>query len=268
MRRLWIETLLAAQQGKSYSARVRPCGPEVSMNPCFFCVVPRALRLAVLPVLLLVCSACSSLARVYMVDVDSIAARGLSFAATPAYVFRPKEPDMAGVGAEDLRFREAADLVASCLNSRGMHEVKDMRKADVVVYLAYGVDDERRETRVVESPEIDPFLYHGPLVFRDPFLDDRVRWRREVTTVTTWRCWLDVSAYRLDGKGKPGEQLWSTRAQSRGRSHDLRAVLPWLVEAMRGDFAADTHGVASYEVRVDEGGPTEVIRRQGGRQGD
>ena len=37
---------------------------------------------------------------------------------------------------------------------------------------------------------------------------------------------------------------------------------------MRGDFAADTHGVASYEVRVDEGGPAEVIRRQGGRQGD
>ena len=37
--------------------------------------------------------------------------------------------------------------------------------------------------------------------------------------------------------------------------------MPWLVEAMRGDFAADTHGVASYEVRVDEGGPVEVIRR-------
>ena len=95
---------------------------------------------------------------------------------------------------------------------------------------------------------------------RDPFLFDRGL-RREVTTVTTWRRWLDVSAYRLDDKGRPAEQLWSTRAESRGRSKDLRAVMPWLVEAMRGDFAADTHGVASYEVRVDEGGPVEVIRR-------
>ena len=93
-----------------------------------------------------------------------------------------------------------------------------------------------------------------------PFLFDRGL-RREVTTVTTWRRWLDVSAYRLDDKGRPAEQLWSTRAESRGRSKDLRAVMPWLVEAMRGDFAADTHGVASYEVRVDEGGPVEVIRR-------
>ncbi len=228
---------------------------------CFSCFIPRALRLAALLTLCLVCSACSSLARVYLVDVDSIAVQGLSFAANPAYVFQPKGPDMAGVEAGDLRFREAADLVASCLNSRGMHEVTDIRKADVVVYLAYGVDDERRETRVVESPEIDPFRHHGPLVFRDPFFDDRVYWRREVTSVTTWRSWLDVSAYRLDGKGKPGEQLWSTRAESRGRSKDLRAILPWLVEAMRGDFAADTHGVASYEVRVDEGGPAELIRR-------
>ena len=218
----------------------------------------RVLHVAALLTLCLVCSACSSLARVYMVNVDSFAVQGLSFAAHPAYVFRPGEPDMAGVGSDDLRFREAADLVASCLNSRGMHEVKDISKADVVVYLACGVDGERRDFRVAAVP--DPYWYPGPWAWRDPFLFDRGL-RREVTTVTTWRRWLDVSAYRLDDKGRPAEQLWSTRAESRGRSKDLRAVMPWLVEAMRGDFAADTHGVASYEVRVDEGGPVEVIRR-------
>lgn len=226
--------------------------------------VARVLRMIALLVLCLACSACSacsSMAKIYMVNVDSIARKGLNFAAAPAYVFQPEAATMGGVKAEDLRFREAAGLVASCLNSRGMHEVTEPGKADVVVYLAYGVDDERRNAYVTESPEFDPFRYPGPLVFRDPFFDDRVRWRRDVTTVATWRRWLEVSAYRLDDKGKPGEQLWSTRAESRGPSRDLRAVLPWLVEAMRGDFASDTHGMASYEVRVGEGGPSEIIRR-------
>ncbi len=211
----------------------------------------------VLPLFFLLCPVCPAAAQAYVVQVDSIAADSLNFAANPDYVFRPGREGMVGVNVDDLRFREVAELVASCLASRGMREVADGERADAAVYLSYGVGDERREIRVMDIP--GPCRPLDPWCRDDPFFYDSCR-RRTVRVVTTWLIRLDVSAYSLNERGERSGQLWSTRAECRSSSRDERAVLPWLVEAMRGDFASDTHGIVSYEVRLNRNRPPEIRR--------
>ena len=219
----------------------------------------RVARACALMLSCLAVTACSSLAGIYQVNVDSMARQGLNFNAVPLYEFRPAPQIMQGVRADDLFFCNVADKVSSCLASRGMREARRGEKADVVIYLSYGVGDARQETAVESIPSYRPRI--GLRYWNDPFFFDDVYYRQRVYNYTSYLRWLEVSARRLV-KGEAEDQLWVTRAESRGSSADLYNVLPWLLEAMRADFAANTYGTAAYEVRVDRSGPAEIRRKR------
>jgi len=151
-----------------------------------------------------------------------------------------------------IEFQTYADLVAAEMSRRGYNPVPLERNPDLVVRMAYGVDQGRTEVR--SSPVYGSFGY-GLGWGRPRYglgLGATWPWGPDVVgmdyrSVTKYGKILELEI--LDGsasrRGAP-QKLFEGRAVSESRARDLPAVMPYLVQALFDRFP----GPSGQTVRV------------------
>ncbi len=158
-----------------------------------------------------------------------------------------------------LEFAQYASLVAAEMTRVGYRQAASGDRADLIVKLAYGVDEGRE--RVVSDPGFgygDPFWgpgwgYRGsfgrPVIVRtprglryvhgfyDPFLfGPRFGDYGSVRSYTVYTSGVDL----LIERGGTGERLFEGSAEAVSRNNDLTTIVPNLVEAMFTGFPGNS----------------------------
>lgn len=169
-------------------------------------------------------------AGVYYMTVDSIALPGADIK-DKTYILSSA---MKNVGDQDIRYKEFAKYIENALAKTGYQRL-DGGNANLIIRLAYGIG--KPETQVSTETYTTAAGYSY-----------RVGWTwinvpPQSTTVTTknttYERFLILEAY--DSKDRRS-QLWRTTVISKGRSSDLRVVLPHMIAAATYYFGKDSKG--------------------------
>ena len=167
-----------------------------------------------------------------------------------SFSIQPRDETLSG----GLEFNHYAGLVAAELTRVGYRPAPTGERADLVVKIAYGVDNGRE--RVVSDP--DPFwgpgwgypgFYSRPVIVRtrlgyryvpgfyDPFLfGPRFGDYGNVRSFTVYTSGLDVVIER----NGTGERLFEGSAEAVSRDNDLTKLVPNLIEAMFTGFPGNS----------------------------
>ncbi|MEK6263163.1 MAG: hypothetical protein AABP62_31685 [Planctomycetota bacterium] len=224
----------------------------------------RILNLAIV----LVCLSCSTAPTVpvFQVRVSSL----VDPDRTPgrSYVLLPSAE---GIDLEDLQFREFARYVAGALERQGFTRAPDFSKADVAVFLAYGIGDPQLQTYTYTVPvygqtgggtsTLNLSTYGaGGYSTTSGTITTLPRYgpvgSQSVTqsNVTYFRyLFLDAIDLRAFRESQKVLSVWRTNVTSNGSSGDLRLVLPILVAASEQYIAVNTG--KQVEVDLREGDP-------------
>lgn len=173
-----------------------------------------------------------------------------------SFTIAPDDVRLAG----SLEFAHYAELVAQRLAAQGYSRAADPASAQLVVRLAYHVDQGREQVRTTgfgRDPFFDPFYYDrywGPprywggwggwhsryaFGFHDPFL-----WGG-APQVERYTVYTSELTMRIDRAGSP-ERLFEGTARARSLSNKLTYLVPNLVDAMFTGFP----GNSGEEIRV------------------
>lgn len=168
------------------------------------------------------------------------------------FTVEPRDADLAG----GIEFGQYANLVAAELTRLGYRQASSGAPADLVVRLAYGVDNGRE--RIVREPGFaDPFwgpgwhragFYGRPVIVRtrrgyryvhgfyDPWLFGGGFGYDSVRSYTVYTSGIDLVIER----GGTGERLFEGSAEAVSRTNDLTRLVPNLVEAMFTGFPGNS----------------------------
>ncbi len=131
----------------------------------------------------------------------------------------------------DLEFQTYARYIENALSQKGYVRTYDVKNADILVSLAYGIGDPTTSTSTMVTSNGYGY-YTGYFWYYTPPTTT-------TETSTTYKRNLIVEAYDLkDPKNK--SQLWKTTATSVGTSSDLRSVLAYMVTAAGPYFGTST----------------------------
>lgn len=117
--------------------------------------------------------------------------------------------------AGDKDFAKAADALAQAMEARGYKRVARLEEADLGVYLAYKVSEERRAP--FENFDQGPAGYHPRSLF---FLD----YTRDVTVEA-----VDMARYKA---GDPRNVVWKMRLVTKGPTGDIQKAMPFVAAAV------------------------------------
>jgi hypothetical protein len=140
-----------------------------------------------------------------------------------------------------LEFQRYAGIVAQQMQARGYAPASDVKSADMIVQLGYGVD--RGQMRYVSDPFYysrfrDPFyspFYYPRFGYRSAFMygwNDPFWYGSGIDSYVEYHSQLDLHI-RAAGTNQP---LFDGRAQARSQTNRLDAIVPSLVEAMFTGF--------------------------------
>lgn len=175
----------------------------------------------------------------YTVKVDSIAD---SESLGETYVLKS---GLQGIADNDLRFKEYANIVSNALKRKGLKKVDDVKTADLVIMLAYGISDPKTKsytrsvpvygqnntTTVVNNSwgqQIGSFQTQQS----NPYAPSG--YQSVTDEVTTYDRFVVLTAYDAKDVIKPRgkdekfepKMAWETKVTSTGSSGDLRKVFP------------------------------------------
>jgi hypothetical protein len=187
-------------------------------------------------------------------------------------------PGNKDVSADDLQFREYASYLELALAERGFKKAADIKEADAVVFLAYGIGDPKTNYYSYSMPVWGQTGVSGAYTSGNLNLYGNSATYSQSTTYiptygvtgytsnlashTTYTRYIFVDAidnlaFKQTQKMLP---IWKTSVFSTGSSGDLRRVFPVMVAAMKSYLGANTK--QSITVNLDENDP-EVQKIKG-----
>ncbi|MCE5255288.1 MAG: hypothetical protein LLF89_00410 [Spirochaetaceae bacterium] len=233
--------------------------PEMKGGNCM-----KKLVLAVSLVSLMVISMASCATTKFLtVQVDSIGSD--IYQTEKTYIAVSTDKD---VEAGDLRFREYAGYIRKVLAKKGYREVDSSDDANIIVYLTYGIGDPEQHTYaysvpiygqigIAPSPGPGPGTPPGQAPHNPPFKQFNpvygiIGSTTKYENYTTYfrYCKIEAFDFKLLKETNTEKQLWSTIITSRGKSDDLRFVMPYMIAAAEDYIATDTD--KKVEVTIEE----------------
>lgn len=209
--------------------------------------------LVVLTAATVLMSGCATKGPQIDVSVDSIASEGA--VTKKKYILVPGTKD---ASAEDLQFKEFAAYVHRALVARGFVTADSIEKAEIVVYLTYGIGDPKEHLYSYSNPVFGQTgvsssttsatlnsygssgTYSGTTTYEPTY--GITGYESGVGSYTTYFRFMRLDAYDLDTyrKQKKLSQTWRTTVTSTGRSGDLRLVFPVLVAGSKAYFGSNS----------------------------
>jgi len=209
----------------------------------------------------------------FYVNVDSISSQGAG--AKKTFVLLPGNKD---TSVEDLQFREFASYVRRALTSKGFVPADGIEKADIAIFLAYGIGDPKEhlysyslpvfgQTGVSSATTFGTLstyggfgTYSATTTFTPTY--GITGYTSHVGSYTTYFRYMLLDAYDLNQyrKEKKLKELWRTTVTSTGSSSDLRRVFPILVAGSKPYIGSNTEN--KIEVVLDEN-DSEVLAIKG-----
>lgn len=174
------------------------------------------------------------------------------------------------VTADDLEFREYAGYLRRGLVQAGFSEAANFDKADLAIFVRYGIGDPKEHHFSYSLPIYGPigggtYTYSGTsyssyssatthgTIYQQPQYGVVGSQQVSRTDVTHLRYLLvdalDVKAHRTDKKVVP---VWQMEVFSRGSSADLRRVFPVLVVAATPHFGKNTKRRVVVDIMEDD----------------
>ena len=223
--------------------------------------------LAAVVLLLPLVSGCGGL--FFQVKVDSL--RDPSAESLPRYVLLPGN---SGIQVTDLQFREFAAYVRRALDARGFQAVEELDKADVAIFLAYGIGNPQT---VSYSFPIYGQTGGGVSTFSASSFGTG-RYSTTTGTIsspptygqvgnipvteTTYLRYIVLDAVDVGffARSNSIRQVWKTTISSSGSSADLRRVFPVMIGAATEHLGTDTRGQVRFTLTE---GDSRVLRVKG-----
>jgi len=183
------------------------------------------------------------------------------------YILLPSNKD---TKADDLQFKEYASYVNHVLQTKGFIPAKTFQKADVAIFLGYGIGDPEEHQYTYSLPSwgktgvsssyttgtVSSYgsygTYSGTTTYM-PTYGVTGSTTHSGSYTTYFRFMLldavDLNEYR---KSKREVQLWKTIVTSLGSSCDLRRVFPILVAASKDYIATNTGKKINVKLQEDD----------------
>lgn len=176
-------------------------------------------------------------------------------------------PGNKDVDENDLQFKEYAQYVHRALNNRGFVMEENLNKAEIVVFLTYGVGE---PVTSVESYAVPTF---GQTGYSSAYTTGRVNMyggysqnttlvpqygitgsRTEFATNTNYNRYLAMSAFSVPEfkKNKKRVELWQVSVTSKGPGDDLRRVFPVLAAASRSYINTNTDSKLKFTLEEND----------------
>ena len=212
--------------------------------------------------------------RTYEVKVDAITRPAASD--PQSYTLKSKNP---AVGEENLRYREAAELVKTALSGKGLYEAPTAEKADMVVELDYGMEAPRTKVERVSVPvyaqvgggvrydTVPVTDARGNTTYRtvavyDPPRTELIGYDDVPRQITVYEKYLRITARENKEvvEGRPPAELWSVHASAEDESKDLRKYLPMMASASADYIGRNSSSQKVVKVRENEPG-VDFIRQ-------
>lgn len=171
----------------------------------------------------------------------------------------------------DLRFREAANLVQTGLEGKGMHRAKDIASADLLIELTFGVGEPREVMEVRSYPEthwhpgfsyairIPIYDKNGLIVsYQNRVVREPPRsytyWDERVDSSTIFEKYLEIAAYdnRLGSAVNDPEQIWGLVITNADYSDNIREYLPYMIAAALPYIGEDTGSQIHVSLKQDD----------------
>jgi hypothetical protein len=219
-------------------------------------------------------SGCSS--NTYKIKVDAITKADASNRDAQSYRIKSKNP---ALGEENLRYKEAADLVKTALSGKGMYEAGSDDQADMIVELDYGMEAPRSKVGRVSVPvyaqvgggvrydQVPVKDVRGNTTMRTVAVyesprNELVGYDKMAKRVTIYEKYLRITARenKVMSEGRPAAELWSIQASTEDESKDLRKYLPIMASATMDMIGQDSTNQKEIKVRKDGPG-VEFLRR-------
>jgi hypothetical protein len=178
-------------------------------------------------------------------------------AAPRSYALKSKDPQL---GDENLRYREAAELMRTALSGKGLYEAPTPEKADVIVELEFGMDSPQTKIETATQPvmaqvnggvrfETVPLVdQRGNVTTRtipvyEPSRTEVVGYENIYLPVSVYEKYLRVTARENSegSEGRPPAELWSVNVSAVDGSKDLRKYLP-VMAAVTADYIGKETG--------------------------
>ena len=212
---------------------------------------------------ILLVSGCASMEQTYVLNVDSV--RGPNEVGKNVYVLLPGNK---GTKPDDAQFREYAQYVNRALEKQGFVPAESPEKANVAIYLAYGVGDPKEHQYSYSIPEwqiagggvvpgtVSSYGDYVPFSEEKDFVPTTKR-GAHADNVGTYRTYfkfimlhaVDVEQYN---KTKKEVQLWNTTITSASRSGKLQKEFPVLVAGAEKYIATNTGKTVKVEIRAGD----------------
>ena len=227
-----------------------------------------------LPVLVLLLTSCATR---YTFKIDAISDGSMSNSGSFYLV-----SGNADMKENDLRFKEAAEYVATALEGKGYTRAREIARADMLVEVSFAVSEPKDVVDVRHYPETywAPGLaymislpiynsdgvviaYENRSIYRPP--RSYTRWEDRISTSTVYQKELTLTAYdnRLGASVSDPHQLWSVTVSNLDYSENLRGYLPYLVAAALPYVGEDTGSQVFMDLDRDDP-QAEFIRNPDG----
>jgi hypothetical protein len=209
-------------------------------------------------------------ARVYHVTVDSI--RGTDTLPGKNYVIVSGN---SAIDTNDLQFREYAGYVARALTEKGMTLVDDISRADMEIYLTYGIGDAEQHVYSYAEPvwgQTGSETSATTNVSREGGVTSVVQdtvttpaygvtgYQTKTDTYTTYPKFITIDAYDLVNHPKSNKliQLWKTSITASGQSRELRKIFAGMVAAASTYISENTGEAITVNIEADSDKVNEI----------
>jgi maltoporin len=168
-------------------------------------------------------------------------------------------PGNKGVSSYDLQFQEFSTYVKQALIDRGFKQASSMDKADIAIFLSYGIGTPEThfysyklpiygQTKIpssntkgaIFSPDKNQSMYSSSTSYTPSY--GITGYTTQIASYTTYTRFLILDAYETKSllNEKKMIQVWKTVVTSIGDSEDLRYIFPYMVCSMKPYMATNT----------------------------
>lgn len=200
----------------------------------------------------------------YYVEVDSIVGTDSPKA---KYKLLPGNKD---VDENDLQFKEYANYVHRAMSYRGFISEEDMNKADIAVFLVYGIGEPVVNVESYTIPTWGQTGYSSAYTTGSVNADgNTANYSQNTTltpqygitgsitgydTITTYNMFMAISAINLSELKKNNKRIevWRTSVTSNRSDNDLRRVFPILVTSAVGYLNKNTGSKLEFFLEDDD----------------
>ncbi|PKL91081.1 MAG: hypothetical protein CVV21_09820 [Candidatus Goldiibacteriota bacterium HGW-Goldbacteria-1] len=228
---------------------------------------------AVLLFLVVVVFFLSGCSRRYIVNVDSINDRSAITGKNFVIVSGNKNID-----ASDLQFMEYACYVAAALEKKGYTAVDSIGKADLEIYMSYGVGEAERHVYSYTTPvwgqtggetttianiikeEDGSTKYISSTSYTPDYGITGYQERTDVYTTYPKYIILDAYDLKLKQENKKLKQLWKTSISNHGGTKELRKFFPIMITAAQQYIGENTGEEISLSVGEEDEAAVKCVR--------